>query len=231
MIRTTRNWLVGLWAKITISFVIFTGIIFAIQILLLALYILIVVLPGNNLQPAEFKQVFEHFLGQSLLVGFLINGMFLSFLLHRLLRKRHDQSSVDMVQLDFNRASESYESDVPSLIAPKAYMHKDLNISTDINRVTKGGNEIVISTNEFELLRILAENIGETVTKEFLLTSIVRENNLDDPVVLRDLIDGLRKKIEPDPLNPIHIISVGIKGYMMPEEDAIIKIDESTSWV
>jgi DNA-binding response OmpR family regulator len=89
----------------------------------------------------------------------------------------------------------------------------------------------VISTNEFELLRILAENIGETVTKEFLLTSIVRGTNLDDPVVLRDLIDGLRKKIEPDPLNPIHIISVGIKGYMMPEEDAIIKIDESTSWV
>lgn len=230
MIKTSRNGLGGLQARIVISFVIFTGIIITLQVLLLVLFILIVVLPRNNLQPDEFKQVFTNFLSQYRWIGFLIIGSLLSFLIHKILGRRQDQSFVDLVQFDFSSEHDRYDANGTSFLPQKVYWHKDLQISTENKRVTKAGDEIEISTSEFEILRILAENIGETVTKEYLLTTIMGENNSGNFTHLRNLVHELRKKIEPDPQNPVHVINSGFVGYIMPKEGIDPDYNNWTKW-
>ncbi len=86
-----------------------------------------------------------------------------------------------------------------------------LNISD--GTVTKNGVQTELSAKEFELLKILMQNKGQTLTKEFLFNRIWGSDSESELQTLTVHIKYLREKIENDPKDPQKIITVWGKGY------------------
>ena len=74
-------------------------------------------------------------------------------------------------------------------------------------------NEVVVTSKEFELLKLLIENKGVTVKKEYLFNNIWGSDSESEIQTLTVHIKWLRDKIEEDPKKPKHIITVWGVGY------------------
>jgi DNA-binding response OmpR family regulator len=96
------------------------------------------------------------------------------------------------------------------------FHHKGLMIDTDQACVILDGEEIHLTPNEFHLLVILASSMGNVVSYEELISSIWGHNHQTNNNVLWITISRLRKKIERNPQNPIHIVRREKIGYIMP---------------
>lgn len=82
--------------------------------------------------------------------------------------------------------------------------------------VLKGSEEtpeIELTQKEFELLTLLVENTGKTMNKDFLFNKIWGIDSDSEQQTLTVHIKWLRQKIEEDPKNPKHIITVWGVGY------------------
>ena len=74
------------------------------------------------------------------------------------------------------------------------------------------GEEVPLSTKEHALLRLLMENKDRVFTKEQLYERIWGETIVDENAIMV-YISRLRSKLEADPKNPEHIITVWGVGY------------------
>ena len=93
----------------------------------------------------------------------------------------------------------------------------DLTLNLVTQAVTKGDKTLEMTAKEFELLRMLVENKGQTLTKDRLFNSIWGIDSESEPQTLTVHIKWLREKIEVDQKNPTHIITVWGKGYRWEE--------------
>lgn len=86
-----------------------------------------------------------------------------------------------------------------------------------INKVNRAvyKNDVLLemTAKEFELLTVLIENKGRTLTKEFLFNRIWGSDSFSEPQTLTVHIKWLRQKIEDDPKNPKRILTVWGVGY------------------
>ena len=91
----------------------------------------------------------------------------------------------------------------------------DGDITLDIanEALVINGERVGTTSKEFELLRILMENKGQTLTKEYLFDRIWGSDSESEPQTLTVHIKWLRQKIERDPKNPLRILTVWGKGY------------------
>ncbi|MBP3597013.1 MAG: response regulator transcription factor [Clostridia bacterium] len=79
--------------------------------------------------------------------------------------------------------------------------------------VYKNEKQIEMTAKEYELLVILIENKGKTLTKEYLFNQIWGSDSFSEIQTLTVHIKWLRKKIENDPKNPQRISTVWGVGY------------------
>lgn len=90
-----------------------------------------------------------------------------------------------------------------------------------LNRVkrtaSRGGSELKLSAKEFDLLELLVENRGATLSKEMLFSRIWGFDSDSEPQTLTVHIKWLREKIEDDPKKPQHILTVWGVGYRFEE--------------
>lgn len=90
-----------------------------------------------------------------------------------------------------------------------------------LNRVNRtaarAGCELKMTAKEFDLLELLMENKGATLSKEMLFSRIWGFDSDSEPQTLTVHIKWLREKIEQDPKNPRHIITVWGVGYRFEE--------------
>lgn len=89
----------------------------------------------------------------------------------------------------------------------------DITLDLANETVLKKGERLNMTAKEFELLRMLVENKGKTLTKEFLFDRIWGADSESEPQTLTVHIKWLRQKIERDPKNPERILTVWGKGY------------------
>ena len=90
---------------------------------------------------------------------------------------------------------------------------QDLLINLPHRSVERDGARIELTTSEFELLRTLATNPGRVFTRGQLL-DVMRGASFDSYERSIDAhIKNLRKKLEPDPRNPIYVLTVYGVGY------------------
>ncbi len=91
----------------------------------------------------------------------------------------------------------------------------DGNITLDVihEKILKDGKETDNTTKEFELLKLLMENKGHTLLKEYIFDTIWGADSDSELQTLTVHIKWLREKIEKDPRNPEKIITVWGKGY------------------
>ena len=77
----------------------------------------------------------------------------------------------------------------------------------------EGGREVKLSLKEFELLRALMSQNGKAVARENLLESVWGSDFYGDERTLDVHIRWLREKLEENPSQPQHILTVRGVGY------------------
>lgn len=90
-----------------------------------------------------------------------------------------------------------------------------LRLDLDRHRVTRDGQPIDVTPTEFDLLKVLMEYPGHAFTRAELIEKGLgyTYDGLDRGIDSH--IKNLRKKIEPDPINPIYIETVYGVGYRL----------------
>lgn len=91
----------------------------------------------------------------------------------------------------------------------------ELNFKKYVAR--KGGQALELSAREFEILRYLIRRRGEIVTRDQLLDEVWGYRSTPVTRTVDNHIARLRQKIEQDPSEPQHIITVHRIGYRFVE--------------
>jgi DNA-binding response OmpR family regulator len=79
------------------------------------------------------------------------------------------------------------------------------------------GRTVPLAPKEFSLLHVLMENRGRVVTRQTLLDKVWGYDFEGEHQTISVHVRWLREKIELDPNNPQHIITVRSRGYMFKE--------------
>lgn len=90
---------------------------------------------------------------------------------------------------------------------------EDIRINKVNQIVYKNEIQIEMTSKEYELLVMLIENKGKTLSKEFLFNQIWGSDSFSEIQTLTVHIKWLREKIENDPKNPQKISTVWGVGY------------------
>ncbi|MGN6341612.1 MAG: response regulator [Ginsengibacter sp.] len=81
-------------------------------------------------------------------------------------------------------------------------------------RIVRKNNELVkLTSTEFNLLSLFARNEGRVLTHRFILKEIWGVGYQTETQYLRVFVGSLRKKIEENPNNPLHVITESGVGY------------------
>ena len=112
---------------------------------------------------------------------------------------------------------------LPSADAPAAESEKmvfgQFNISQSTRTAMLIGQNIDLTTAEFDLLWLLASHAGNVLSRDDLLQELrgIGFDGLDRSIDAR--ISRLRKKLNDDPENPTRIKTVRGKGYLFSKHD------------
>jgi two-component system response regulator RegX3 len=88
-------------------------------------------------------------------------------------------------------------------------------VRMDVERhlVSVDGNPVKLPLKEFELLEVLLRNAGRVLTRMQLIDRVWGSDYVGDTKTLDVHIKRLRNKIEPEPANPRHIVTLRGLGY------------------
>jgi DNA-binding response OmpR family regulator len=91
----------------------------------------------------------------------------------------------------------------------------DLEIVPDEGKVTLAGHEVHLTKTEFRLLVELAQNPGRVFSREALLDKVWGYGYFGDGRLVDVHVRRLRTKVEADPANPRHVVTVRGLGYRL----------------
>ena len=89
----------------------------------------------------------------------------------------------------------------------------EIEIDAKAAIVRKNGQELVLSAKEYQLLRFLAQRRGEVVTRDVLLKEVWGYHSTPLTRTVDVHMTWLRQKLENDPSQPMHLITVRGMGY------------------
>src|SRR5215207_10371495 len=91
----------------------------------------------------------------------------------------------------------------------------DLEIIPDEGKVVLSGTELHLTKTEFRLLCELASNPGRVFSREMLLDRVWGYGYFGDGRLVDVHVRRLRTKVETDPANPRHVVTVRGLGYRL----------------
>lgn len=89
----------------------------------------------------------------------------------------------------------------------------NIRINKASRTVYKNERQLEMTAKEFDLLLLLAENKGRTLSKEYLFRQVWGSDSFSEQQTLTVHIKWLRQKIEDDPGSPKKILTVWGIGY------------------
>ena len=99
-------------------------------------------------------------------------------------------------------------------VGPETISVADLEIDVAGRRLKKLGNDLDLPPKEFDLLVRLASTPGEVHSRAELLRDVWGSSpDWQDPGTVTVHVRRLRKKLEVDPANPLHLVTVYGVGY------------------
>lgn len=101
----------------------------------------------------------------------------------------------------------------PSETTQKIYKLANTSFHYTTNELITGNTKTIITSRQADILRLLAENINETVSRTILLNTVWGADNYTNSLALNVQITYLRRALRPD--KSLKIISVVRKGYML----------------
>ena len=102
-------------------------------------------------------------------------------------------------------------------LSPTAIEVGPVRMDVERHVVTVGGEPTPLPLKEFELLEMLLRNSGRVLTRMQLIDRVWGSDYVGDTKTLDVHIKRLRAKVEPDPGNPRHIVTVRGLGYKFEE--------------
>jgi len=103
----------------------------------------------------------------------------------------------------------------PSIPGHPKLVFGDLEIIPDEGKVSRAGHEVHLTKTEFRLLCELAENPGRVFSRELLLDKVWGYDYFGDGRLVDVHVRRLRTKVEVDPANPRHVVTVRGLGYRL----------------
>jgi len=91
----------------------------------------------------------------------------------------------------------------------------DLRLDLVRRSLTRAGQEIELSRKEFDLLALFASRLSQVVTREVCLDTLWWGSELTDTRTLDTHVKRLRQKIELDPANPEHLLTIRGVGFRL----------------
>lgn len=79
--------------------------------------------------------------------------------------------------------------------------------------IKKGSEEFALSPKEQQILKLFTENSGKVISRDRIIDDIWGDDYFPSPKTIDNFIVKLRNKIENDPKNPEHIITIHGAGY------------------
>lgn len=90
-----------------------------------------------------------------------------------------------------------------------------LTVDLNTRRVTLNGQEIKLTPNEYEILKVLIKHAGRVLTHKQILQAVWGNEYGTDTQYVRVYIGQLRRKIEDDPARPRYIVTESGVGYRL----------------
>jgi two-component system KDP operon response regulator KdpE len=94
----------------------------------------------------------------------------------------------------------------------------DLVVDLSRRIVSIGNNQIQLSGDEYQLLRVLTLNAGRLITQRQLASDVWGRTDVESMQLLRTTIGSLRQKIEVNPARPRHIATELGVGFRLRTE-------------
>jgi two-component system KDP operon response regulator KdpE len=87
------------------------------------------------------------------------------------------------------------------------------------HRVYRDGVDTNLTPNEFKIVALLGKHAGQVLTYRHILRELWGPSASTDNKILRVHMANIRRKIEPNPDEPVYIMTeIGV-GYRMAEDD------------
>jgi len=88
-----------------------------------------------------------------------------------------------------------------------------VRLDTGRREVTVHGTGVDLSRKEFDLLSLLMSHSGQVVTRDWCIDRLWWDQDLSDTRTLDTHVKRLRRKLEPDPAHPRHLLTVRGVGF------------------
>ena len=128
------------------------------------------------------------------------------------IRARDPDGSVFQAVMDALKGKRAEVVDVSNLSASMLRIG-DLEIHHEQRRVLMAGREVELNHGEYAMLYCMASSPGQVFSKAQLYEAAWGEEYLSGTNSVENTIWRLRRKLEPDPRNPIYIKTVIGAGY------------------
>jgi len=96
---------------------------------------------------------------------------------------------------------------------PRSYEFDDVRMDLESRTVTKGGNDVTMTRTEFDLLAYFLQNEGKALSRDRVMNDVWGTEYYGTQRSLDSFVANLRRKIEKDAHNPVHILTVHGVGY------------------
>jgi DNA-binding response OmpR family regulator len=93
------------------------------------------------------------------------------------------------------------------------YSFDDISIDFRRMEVKRAGQMVRLTAQEFRLLKFLVQNAETVFSREELLNRVWGYENYPTTRTVDTHIMKLRQKLEPDPANPVHFLTIHGSGY------------------
>ncbi len=96
---------------------------------------------------------------------------------------------------------------------PPLFRFADCEIDFKSMSAWRSGAPVTLTAHEFKLLNFFTDNLGHVLTRERLLIEVWRYNSYPTTRSVDNQILKLRQKLESDPGNPQHLLTIYGAGY------------------
>ena len=102
-----------------------------------------------------------------------------------------------------------------AVVTPKTLCVGGIELDDNSKTVTRDGMQISLTPTEYEILKLLMQNLGRVYSPKEIYREIWRENPMTAENTIAVHIRHLREKLEINPAEPRYLKAVWGHGYMM----------------
>jgi DNA-binding response OmpR family regulator len=93
------------------------------------------------------------------------------------------------------------------------YKFGEVYVDFKKHELTRSGKKVALTARELHLLQFFAQREGKVVTRDEILNEVWGYENFPTTRTVDNYVLALRKKLEPNPSNPRHFLTVYTTGY------------------